>query len=77
MDDLKLAGKKQNINPTWKIIMNDVDLGEPTSFVDHFCLRCTQKGCRISQDTVDVYKSMFESRISAGAMVLVSACGRF
>ena len=34
-DDIKLAVKKQNINPTWKILMKDVDLEEPTSFLDH------------------------------------------
>ena len=31
VDDMKRAGKKQNINPTWKILMEDVELGEPTS----------------------------------------------
>ena len=30
VDDIKLAGKKQNIDPMWKILMKDVDLGEPT-----------------------------------------------
>ena len=35
VDDIKLAGKKQNIEPMWKIPMKDVDLGEPTSFLDH------------------------------------------
>ena len=30
VDDIKLAGKKQNICPTWKILMKDVDMGEPT-----------------------------------------------
>ena len=34
--DFKLAGKKQNISPTWKILMKDVDLGEVTSFLDRF-----------------------------------------
>ena len=29
VDDIKLAGEKQNINPTWKILVKDVDLGEP------------------------------------------------
>ena len=62
----KLAGKKQNINPTWKILMN-VDLGGPTSFLDHAHLGCTQKECKISRDIVDNYRSMFESRISARA----------
>ena len=35
VDDIKLAGKRENIKPTWKILMKDVDLGEPTSFIDH------------------------------------------
>ena len=67
VDDIKLAGKKQNNNPTWKILMKDVDLGEPTSFLDHVYLGCTQKECQIRKDIVDNYRSMFESRISAGA----------
>ena len=67
-DDIKLAGKKQNINPTWKILMKDVDLGEPTSFLDHVYLGCTQRQCQISKDIVDNYKSMFESRICAGCL---------
>ena len=35
VDDIKLAGKKQNINTMWKVLNKEVDLGEPTSFVDH------------------------------------------
>ena len=35
LDDIKLAGKTENIEATWKILMEDVDLGEPTSFLDH------------------------------------------
>ena len=46
--------------------MKDVDLGEPTSFLDHVYLGCTQRECQISKDTVDNYRNMFESRISAG-----------
>ena len=48
--------------------MKDVDLGEPTSFPDHVHLGCTQRECQISKDIVDNYNSMFESRISAGAV---------
>ena len=66
--DIKLAGKKQNINPFWKILMKDVDLREPTSFLEHVSLGCTQRECQISKDIVDNFKNMFESRISAGAM---------
>ena len=67
VDDTKLVGKKQNICPTWKILMKDVDLGEPTSFLDHVYLGCTQRECQTSKDIVDNHRSMFESRISARA----------
>ena len=48
VDDIKLAGKTENIEPSWTILMKDVDLGEPTSFLDHVCLGCTQRECKIS-----------------------------
>ena len=67
MADIKLAGKKQNINPMWKVLNKEVDLGEPTSFLDHVHLVCTQRQYEISKDIVDNYRTMFESRISAGA----------
>ena len=51
----------------WKVLNKEVDLGEPTSFLDHVYLGCTQRQCEISQDIVDNYRTMFESRISAGA----------
>ena len=58
-----MAGKKQNINPTWKNLMKDVDLGEPTSFLDNMCLGCTQRECQISKDIVNNYRRMFTSMI--------------
>ena len=66
VDDIKLAGKKQNIDPMWKELNKEVDLGEPTSFFDHVYLGCTQRQCEISKVFVDNYRTMFESRISAG-----------
>ena len=62
----KLVGKKQNLDPMWKVLNKEVDLGEPTSFLDHVYLGCTQRQCHTSKDTVDNYRTMFESRISAG-----------
>ena len=62
-----MAGKKQNIYPIWKVLNKEVDLGEPTSFLDHVFLGCTQRQCQISKDIVDNYRTMFETRISAGA----------
>ena len=66
VDDKKLAGKKQNLDPMWKVLNKEVDLGEPTSFLDHENLGCTQRQCEMSKDIVDNYRTMFESRISAG-----------
>ena len=30
VDDIKFAGKKQNIDPMWEVLNKEVDLGEPT-----------------------------------------------
>ena len=46
--------------------MKDVDLGEPTSFLDHVSLGCTQRECQTSKDIVDNNRNMVESRNSAG-----------
>ena len=61
VDDIKLAGTM------WKLLNKEVDEGEPTSFLDHVYLGCTQRQCETSKDIVDNYRTMFESRISAGA----------
>ena len=66
VDDIKLAGKKHNLDPMWKVLNKEVDLGEPTSFLDHVYLGCTQRKCEISKDIVDNYRTTFESRISTG-----------
>ena len=63
VDDIKLAGKKQNLDPMWKLLDKEVDLGEPTSFLDHVYLGCTQRQCQISKDIVDNYRTMFESQV--------------
>ena len=63
VDDTKLAGKKQNLDPMWKLLNKEVDLGEPKSFLDHVYLGCTQRQCEISKDIVDNCRTMFESRI--------------
>ena len=49
----------------WKVLNKEVDLGEPTSFLDHVYLGCTQRQCEISKDIVDNYRTMLELRISA------------
>ena len=66
VDDIKSAGRNQNIDPMWKPLNKEVDSGDPTSFLDHVYLDCTQRQCEISKDIVDNDRTMFESRISAG-----------
>ena len=63
VDDMKkLAGKKQNIDPLWKVSMKQVDLGEPTSFLDDVYLGCTQGECETNKDIVDNYRNTFENQ---------------
>ena len=61
-------GKKQNLDPMWKLLNKEVELGEPTSFLDHENLGCTQRKSVRRKDIVDNYRTMFESRISAGGV---------
>ena len=65
VDSIELASKTESIDPMWKVLNKEVDLGEPTSFLDHVYLGCTQRQCEINKDIVDNYRAMFESRISA------------
>ena len=67
---LKLAGSKQNISPTWKIQVRDVELGEPTSFLT-MCIWVALEE-KSSKDILDSYRSMFECRIFWGAMEKLS-----
>ena len=38
VDDIKLVGKKQNINPMCKVLNKDFDLGEPTNIFPRSCV---------------------------------------
>ena len=67
--------KEQNIDPMWKVLNKEVDLGEPRSFLDHVYLGCTQRQCEISKDIVDNYRTMFESLISEGGTEKLSCSG--
>ena len=55
--------ERKNLDPMWKVLNKEVDLGEPTSFQDCVYLGCTQRQCEINKDIVDNYRTMFESRI--------------
>ena len=67
VDDIKFVGKKQNLDPMWKLLNKEVDLGERTSFFDHVHVGWTQPEFETSKVIVDNYRYKFESRISQGA----------
>ena len=67
VDDIKLTGRKQNIDSMWKVFNKEVYLGESTSFLDDEILECTQRQYEISKDIVINYRVIIESRISVGA----------
>ena len=46
--------------------MTNVDLDEPTPFLDRVFLRYTPRECKPNEIVVDEFRKMFESRISAG-----------
>ena len=56
--------------------MNNVDLDEPTSFLDHVFLGCTQRECKPNEIIIEQYKEKFESRVSAGAIVKITRVGK-
>ena len=66
VNDIKLAGKKQNLDTKWKLLNKEVDLGEPTSFWIMYTWGCTQRQCEISKIIVDNFRTTFESIISVG-----------
>ena len=62
-----MAGIQKNMAPMWKKWMKLVDLGEPTFFLDHEYLGCTQRECKPNESIDDQHREMFESQISATA----------
>ena len=48
-----MAGKKQNKASMWKKLMKNVDPDEPTSFVDHEYLGCTQRECKPNEALIE------------------------
>ena len=66
MEDLKFAGKKGTVDLAWKVLMKHVDQGDLTSFLDYVHLICAQRECKTSEDIVENYMNLFESRIFAG-----------
>ena len=51
--------------PHGRKLMKNVDLVEPTSFLDHVYLGCSQRECKPNEIIVQEYTKIFESHISA------------
>ena len=64
-----MVGKKQNFALMWKKLLNDVDIEETTSFLDHVYFGCTPRESKPNEKIIGQYNKMFQSRISAGATV--------
>ena len=47
--------------------MQNVDVDQRTSFLDHVYLGCTQRECKPNEIIIDECRKLFESRVSAGA----------
>ena len=56
------------MSPKWKKLMELVDLGEPTSSLDHVYFGCTQREGTPNESIIDQKRAIVESRISAGAL---------
>ena len=50
-----LIGKKQILASMWKKSMKNVDLDEPTSFLDHVHLGCPQHECKPNEINIQEY----------------------
>ena len=66
-----MAGRKPHMASMWKKWMKNVDRDEPTSFLAHVNLGCTQREYKRNEIIIDGYRKMFESRFSATATVKV------
>ena len=66
VDDIKFGAEK-NLDPMLKLLNKEVDLEEPTSFLDHVYMGCTQRQCQLGKNIVDNYRTIFESNISTRA----------
>ena len=51
----------------WKILIKNVDIGEPTLFLNQVYSGCTQRECKPSEIIICECRKMFESHFSVGA----------
>ena len=59
VDDVKKLLERSRIWLPWKKMIKHVNTDEPTSFLDHENLGCTQRECKPNESIVEQYKKMF------------------
>ena len=53
VDDISMDGQMQSLALTWKNLMKNVEIEEPTSFLDHMYLGCTQRECKPNEAIIE------------------------
>ena len=56
--DIRMAGTKQNRTLKWEKLIRNVDLDEPTSFLDHVYWGWTQRECKSNETIWEKYREM-------------------
>ena len=54
VDDIEIAGKKENIDPMWTVLMKHIDFGE----FDHVHLGCTQRECKTDENIAEQFQKL-------------------
>ena len=67
VDDIKLTGKKRNIDPMKKILMKDLIWENRHHSLTLIIWVALKENVGISMDIVENYRTMFETKICAGA----------
>ena len=76
VDDIKLAGKKQNIDPVWNVLMKQVDLGEPTSFLDYVYLGVHKENAKRARILLTIIKVCSNPRFLQEIRTKLPSSGR-
>ena len=67
MDDTKKSWEEEEHGPHVEEIVENEDIDEPTSFLYHVYLGCSQRECKPNVTTIDQDQKVFESRVSVCA----------
>ena len=68
VDDTKIGGNKKNLKPMCDLLMEQVDLEEPTSVLDHVYLVCSRRECKPNLKIGQEIKDLLEPLNSPGTV---------